>query len=423
MATVFLSSSLQAMSRRARSRSLVAITRRWPSAPPASFDIGTASYMTLADGTHPIIDMTPILQPDHPNRSTVVQHIGDALRERGYFYAQNVNVLPGDYIQSIYDYSNKAHSLPIDVKKDYVATGSYSGLDVGQPELDYDAGTVSSVRAWDYSRFKFTLAADSSAAEINFTKNLNHYQHSQSEKKKDVGKYPSKEVLQPDFVEVLDDLYDRQNELGSALMVAFAEMLGLPPRTFADMFVGKDGTGDLGTIRLLNYPGNPEMTEEEVARTNTGISPHTDFEAFTLMHQDAPGLQFIPASGEGWIDAPVRPNEFVVTVGDVLERFTNGVLRATPHRVVKTPHKRMSIIRFNAVNAETVIEPMPQFITEERPDKYGWVTMATHMETTMKNLAAGLGAWDNTTQTSTTATYKYIDGKDHRLASSSSAGN
>lgn len=47
------------------------------------------------------------------------------------------------------------------------------------------------------------------------------------------------------------------------------------------------------------------------------------------MHQDAPGLQFMsPESGE-WIDAPVREGEFVVILGDVMERFTNGVLKAT----------------------------------------------------------------------------------------------
>merc|ERR1719221_2176034 len=137
-------------------------------------------------------------------------------------------------------------------------------------------------------------------------------------------------------------------------MGAFAECLGLPSRTFQDMFVD-DAGGDFGTIRLLSYPG---QSAEQAERANVGISAHTDFEAFTLMHQDAPGLQFIPASGEGWVDAPVRPGEFVVIVGDVLERFTNGVLRATPHRVQLTPHPRKSIIRFNAVAPETVIEPL-----------------------------------------------------------------
>ena len=58
----------------------------------------------------------------------------------------------------------------------------------------------------------------------------------------------------------------------------------------------------------------------------------------------------------------VRDGEFVVIVGDVLERFTNGELVATPHRVVPTTHERFSIIRFNAVAESTVIDAWHNYI-------------------------------------------------------------
>jgi len=155
----------------------------------------------------------------------------------------------------------------------------------------------------------------------------------------------------------------------------------------------------------------------------------------------------MPRHTEGdfqWVDAPVRPGEFVVIVGDVLERFTNGTWLATPHRVLQTTHARSSIIRFNAVAPDVLVEPLPQFISDENPPKYTVatsllgqhfqqaslhsltytcsatlhqpVTMATHMETTMRNIDKGLGAWDEKTNRSTTATYRYINGVDHRLA-------
>jgi len=107
----------------------------------------------------------------------------------------------------------------------------------------------------------------------------------------------------------------------------------------------------------------------------------------------------------------VRPGEFVVTIGDTLERFTNGEVKATPHRVVITQHPRYSIIRFNAVAAETMVQPLPRFL-EGQPARYSRVTMRTHMDTTMRNLNAGKGAWDPKTNTSTTATYQYVDGED-----------
>uniref|UniRef100_A0A7S1SAI2 Fe2OG dioxygenase domain-containing protein n=1 Tax=Alexandrium catenella TaxID=2925 RepID=A0A7S1SAI2_ALECA len=170
----------------------------------------------------------------------------------------------------------------------------------------------------------------------------------------------------------------------------------------------------MGTIRLLQYPGEQDPA---AAEADVGIAPHTDFEAFTLMHQNAPGLQFLPAHYEAssspselpWVDAPVRDAEFVVILGDVLERFTNGVLRATPHRVLRTGTPRLSIIRFNAVAPDVVVEPMAAFVTEERPKAYTRCTMRQHMDTTMKNLELGLGSWDAGAGRSTSAHYHYAE--------------
>ena len=273
----------------------------------------------------------------------------------------------------------------------------------------YEVGTTATARSWDYSRSRVGGSGL---------------------------RYPDDEV--PGFEAMLDDLYDRQDVLARALLGAFAEMFELPPGTFTTMFEA----GDLGTIRLINYPGNEgagagteagtdagiEAGEEEgrsaaaaaatadqegrVAAANFGISAHTDFEAFTLMHQDAPGLQFIHRGTGEWVEAPVRAGEFVVTVGDILERFTNGVLKATPHRVLNTVHARHSIIRFNAVAPNTMVAPLPAFVSVESPAKYTPVTMERHMETTLANLALGLGSWDGDRNVSTSATYVYDDDDD-----------
>ena len=40
-------------------------------------------------------------------------------------------------------------------------------------------------------------------------------------------RYPGENIITPCFEGFLDELYERQNELGSALMIAFAEMFGL----------------------------------------------------------------------------------------------------------------------------------------------------------------------------------------------------
>jgi isopenicillin N synthase-like dioxygenase len=97
----------------------------------------------------------------------------------------------------------------------------------------------------------------------------------------------------------------------------------------------------------------------------------------------------------------------VVIVGDVLERLTNGVLRATPHRVKLTEHTRNSIIRFNALHPDAIVAPLPAFVSDDRPAAYTPVTMRNHMETTIRNLEKGIPAWDNEQNVSRTATYVY----------------
>ena len=131
------------------------------------------------------------------------------------------------------------------------------------------------------------------------------------------------------------------------------------------------------------------------------------------MHQSATGLQLMPRASDGthghgaWIDAPVRDAEFVVIVGDMLERLTNGYVLATPHRVLPTEHARSSIIRFNGFAPNALVRPLDAFVSAARPLAYSPVIMRQHMETTMKNLEAGLGSWDSERQRSRSATYVY----------------
>ena len=152
------------------------------------------------------------------------------------------------------------------------------------------------------------------------------------------------------------------------------------------------------------------------------------------MHQSVEGLELRDVSGR-WAVAPVRPDALVVilgercaraerrqsaltrprrvrdtSAGDVLERMTNGVLRATPHRVPLDGAgggERYSIIRFCALAAHTRIAPMEEFVTPESPALYSATTMEEHLRVTVENLLAGRGAWDSETDASATATYDH----------------
>ena len=83
-------------------------------------------------------------------------------------------------------------------------------------------------------------------------------------------------------------------------------------------------------LRLLNYPIVPENSPTNLYRS----APHGDFGALTLLAQDdVGGLQVQTPDGH-WMDAPKFENSFVVNIGNMLHRMTNGLLKSTPRRVI-----------------------------------------------------------------------------------------
>ena len=69
------------------------------------------------------------------------------------------------------------------------------------------------------------------------------------------------------------------------------------------------------------------------------------------------------------------------TPGDAAPRATNGTRARLDHPV-------------QCLRAGTLIAPLRPFVTPESPAAYSPVEMRIHMETTMRNLEAGLGSWD-----------------------------
>jgi isopenicillin N synthase-like dioxygenase len=88
-------------------------------------------------------------------------------------------------------------------------------------------------------------------------------------------------------------------------------------------------------LRLLHYPTTDPMDGDDLF----GSAPHTDFGFLTILAQDnIGGLQVQTPAGH-WIDAPKIEGTFVVNVGDMLHRWSNGILKSTPHRVINRSGK------------------------------------------------------------------------------------
>lgn len=112
-------------------------------------------------------------------------------------------------------------------------------------------------------------------------------------------------------------------------------------------------------LRLLHYPAQKPQSPDDLF----GSAPHTDFGAITILAQnDVAGLQVKAPHGD-WFDCPVIENAFIVNVGDMLHRWSNGILKSTPHRVInRSGQQRYSCAFFYDPYVNTLIKPFDECI-------------------------------------------------------------
>lgn len=175
----------------------------------------------------------------------------------------------------------------------------------------------------------------------------------------------------PGFRESALAYWEAITKIGESVLEVLAEAAGLEP----GFLKSRCDSQALNTMRLLHYPGSTVPLDA----SNVGISAHTDFECITLIWQDRPGLELTDIDGN-WFDAPCHDGRLVVLLDDMLERWTNGVFRATGHRVRNTPWQRYSIVMFFAVNEDEIIAPLPRFVSDERPAAHPPVRQRDHID-------------------------------------------
>ena len=144
--------------------------------------------------------------------------------------------------------------------------------------------------------------------------------------------------------------YDAVMALGMRILTCLARGLGVDPDIFARAYERPLGRG-----QLVYYP---VLDEADVAAQRFGAATHTDFGVLTILQQDnLGGLQVRNISGE-WIEAMPIDNTFVCNIGDLLERWTNGRLVSTPHRVLnRSGRSRFSIPIFCDPSSDAMIDP------------------------------------------------------------------
>lgn len=303
----------------------------------------------------PIIDVSPLSGNDADALKSLTEEIRLACSRVGFFYIKNHGI-PAELIARAYSRSKQFFDLPEQEKQEYHISKSaaHRGFIPLYEESFYE--TVGSATANKDHKEAFQIGIDLSADHPDFVpgtpllgKNL---WPAQSWFKEDMGAY-----------------FDALLRLSRQLFQAFALALFLP-RNYFDALI----TRPPSVLRIAHYIENHFPMDQ----ANWGISAHTDYEVFTILHTDLPGLQALNASGE-WVDVPPIDGTFIINIGDMLELISNGAFIATSHRVLNTGKERFSFPMFCTLDYETVVTPLPQWVTEKHPSAYQPMRSGAHL--------------------------------------------
>jgi len=211
------------------------------------------------------------------------------------------------------------------------------------------------------------------------------------------------EDLVPGFKESITEYYRIVDELGKVLFRIFAKILGQNEVEFMELVYQHSSSLNLTNLKL-----GDEKSEV--------LAPHGDITCFTIISHDysdnALGstclqvlnpkvsenltqnpmkmmpmmMSTIPTVEPVWISLNQEQEpSFLVNLGQIMERWSNGRLKATLHRL-RSPHelqvnsRRQAIVYFQTTNYNTMLKVLQE---NGIPPKYQPEIMSAYSETRM----------------------------------------
>ncbi len=133
------------------------------------------------------------------------------------------------------------------------------------------------------------------------------------------------------------------------------------------------------TLRMLRYPPHPADADQ----LTFGAGAHTDWGALTLLAQDGHGGLEVALPDGSWLAAPPIPGTFIVNLGDMMPRWTNGLYRSSMHRVRNTlssGQARYSIPFFYEPDYMAQIVAVPGTLTPGEQPLFDACTAGEHLK-------------------------------------------
>ena len=276
----------------------------------------------------PRIDISEIEEKEFSR--TLLQDFFSAYNKYGFGYIINHGI-EKTLIEQLFQVSKQFHSQPLSEKMRVALDHNHRGYIAINTSTDVNS-KLADVKKPNQSESFMMMREDKSELPDVYLSGPNQW--------------PKLE----NFKEVLEKYTCNMTKLGRNLM-----RLALLSSGVKDLSVMQSLDTPTIWLRLLHYPPISKNSPSDLY----GSAPHTDFGCLTILAQDEiGGLQVQTREGE-WIDVPKLEGSFVVNVGDMLSRYTNGLLRSTPHRVInKSGKERFSCPFFFDPHTNAVIQPL-----------------------------------------------------------------
>lgn len=311
-------------------------------------------------------DKTPITIKE------TVDCLRNACENIGFFYLQiDPSIVPHHVISKTFEQSKQFFSLPLEVKQRCVDSvlnrgytsmceetldpskqrigdtkeGYYIGIDVSKDSEDYNPSKLAGPNVWP---------TESENEDIDLDCLL--------------------------WKDTMNDYFEIMKSVGFRIVQLLALAIGLPEDYFDDKF-----DPPMAILRLLHYSKQKSDPDDGIF----ACGAHSDYGMITILAtDDQPGLQILIDNIEDdgkntseWIDVnPPTLGTFVVNLGDMLERWTNGKFKSTIHRVLNYgENERYSIPFFYEPNFDTIVQCLDTCKEGDEEPRYPITTAGHHL--------------------------------------------
>jgi isopenicillin N synthase-like dioxygenase len=300
----------------------------------------------------PIIDFSGMFSADIEDRKAVARRVRAACLENGFFYLTQTGVSP-DQTERVLAAARQFFDLPEATK--LAIDKSQSAIGRGYERMGgqrLEAGAQADRK----EAFMMGTELPADAPQLS---GLSHYGPN----------------LWPEGMEAwraeIESYHAAMNSLAHTIMACLALSLDVEEDYFDPCFVDS-----IASLRLLHYPPQPANAGADAR----GAGAHTDWGAITILLQDDVGGLQVKDGDDGWIAAPPIPGAFIINLGDLVPRWTNGLYRSTTHRVLNlSGRERYSVPFFFDGRGDYVSETIPTCLAPGELPKFPPISVSEHL--------------------------------------------